>query len=84
MTQQTITFLAGAAEIRLAGLAVAACGGGSAATGITYGLYMAALDAEEHAAEVSAGLVRRFDKLRWSEDPPADPLGGAAWGVGWP
>ena len=45
---------------------------------------MAALDAEEQAAEVYAGLVRRADELPWSEDPPAEPLGGPAWGVGWP
>jgi hypothetical protein len=51
---------------------------------VTFGLYMAALDAEEQAAEVYAGLVRRADKMRWSEDPPAEPLGGPAWGVGSP
>jgi hypothetical protein len=45
---------------------------------VTFGLYMAALDAEEQAAEVYAGLVRRADKLPWSEDPPAEPLSGPA------
>ena len=34
---------------------------------VAFGLYMAALDAEEQAAEVYAGLVRRADKLPWSE-----------------
>jgi hypothetical protein len=52
--------------------------------GVAFGLYMAALDAEEQAAEVYAGLVRRAGKLAWSEDPRAEPLGGSAWGVGWP
>jgi hypothetical protein len=51
---------------------------------VAFGLYMAALDAEEQAAEFYAGLVRRADKLPWSEDPRAEPLGGPAWGVGWP
>jgi hypothetical protein len=37
---------------------------------------MAALDAEQHAAEVYAGLVMRADQLAWSEDAPAEPLGG--------
>lgn len=52
--------------------------------GVAFGLYMAALDAEERAAEVYAGLVRRARKLAWSEDARAEPLGGPAWGVGWP
>jgi hypothetical protein len=51
---------------------------------VTFGLYMAALDAEEQAAEVYAGLVRRADKLSSSENPPAEPLGGPAWGAGSP
>jgi hypothetical protein len=52
--------------------------------GLAFWLYMAALDAEEQAAEVYAGLVRRTEKLPWGEDPPAEPLGGPASGVGWP
>ena len=44
--------------------------------------YMAALDREERAAEVYAGLVRRAGQLAWSSHDPAEPLGGAAWGVG--
>jgi hypothetical protein len=49
-----------------------------------FGLYMAALDAEEQAAEVYAGLVRRADRLAWNEHPPTEPLGGPAWGDGRP
>jgi hypothetical protein len=33
---------------------------------VTFGFYTVALDAEEQAAEVYAGLVRRADKLPWS------------------
>ena len=51
---------------------------------VAFGLYMAALDAEEQAAEVYAGFVRRADKLPWNEPPPTEPLGGRAWGDGWP
>jgi hypothetical protein len=52
--------------------------------GVAFALYVAALDAEQQAAEVYAGLVRRAGKLAWSEGPSAEPLGGPAWGVGWP
>lgn len=52
--------------------------------GLEFGRYMAALDAEEHAAEVYATLVRRAGTLPSSDDPPAEPLGGPDWGVGWP
>jgi hypothetical protein len=48
-----------------------------------FGGYMAALDREERAAEVYAGLVRRADRLASSRHDPAEPLGGAARGVGW-
>jgi hypothetical protein len=47
-----------------------------------FGRYMASLDHEERAAEVYAGLVRRAGQLAWSTQDPAEPLGGAAWGVG--
>ena len=47
---------------------------------IAFGLYVAALDAEEQAAEVYAGLVRRAERLPWSEAPPARPLGEPMWG----
>ena len=50
---------------------------------VEFGLYIAALDAEERAAEAYARLVRRADELPWSEDPAAEPLGGRAPGVGW-
>jgi hypothetical protein len=46
-----------------------------------FGRYIAALDHEERAAEVYAGLVRHAGHLAWSHTP-AEPLGGAAWGVG--
>jgi hypothetical protein len=36
---------------------------------VAFALYIAALDAEEHAAKVYAELVRRTDKLPWHEDP---------------
>jgi hypothetical protein len=51
---------------------------------VAFGVYMAALDEEEEAAEVYAGLVRRADRLRWRERPPTESLGGPAWGDGWP
>ena len=47
-----------------------------------FGRCMAALDCEERAAEVYAGLVRRAGHLAWSSHDAAEPLGGAAWGVG--
>jgi len=49
-----------------------------------HGHYMSALDQEEQAAEVYAGFGRRADKLCWSERSPTEPLGGRAWGDGWP
>jgi hypothetical protein len=52
--------------------------------GVAFGLYMVALDAEQQAAEVYAGLVRRAEKLPWSEGPPAEPSDGPASEVGWP
>jgi hypothetical protein len=45
---------------------------------VAFGSYVSALDAEERSAEVYAVLVRRADALVWSEDSPADPLGGSA------
>lgn len=49
---------------------------------IGFGLYVAALDAEEEAAEVYAGLVRRFGKLPQREHPPTAPFSRPAWGDG--
>jgi hypothetical protein len=43
-----------------------------------FGWYMAALDQEEQAAEVYAGLVRRAGQLSLGKRNPAQPLGGAA------
>lgn len=54
----------------------------SSAGRVAFGLYMAALDAEEQAAEIYAGLVQRAEKLSWSEKTPAESLGGPAWRVG--
>ena len=48
---------------------------------VAFGLYVAALDAEERSAEEYAVLVRRADALAWNEDSPAR---GPAGGVGWP
>jgi hypothetical protein len=52
--------------------------------GVAYGLYMAALDAEQQAADIYAGLVRRACRLPWSDDPPAEALRRPAWGFDWP
>jgi hypothetical protein len=51
---------------------------------VAFAVYMAALNAEEQAAESYARLVRRAERLRWSEDSAAEPLGGPAWRDGWP
>jgi hypothetical protein len=51
---------------------------------VSFEVYLAALDAEEQAAEVYAGLVRRAEKLWWSEDHSTESLGGPGWGGGWP
>ena len=42
---------------------------------------MAAPDVEEQVVNVYAELVRRPDKLAWSEVLPAEPLGGPGGGV---
>jgi hypothetical protein len=47
-----------------------------------FGLYIAALDHEERAAEVYAGLVRRVGRLAMSRQDRAEPGGGAAWELG--
>jgi hypothetical protein len=57
---------------------------GSWATGaapcaaVAFESYMAALDQEERAAEVYAGLVRRAGRLIRGNAYPGEPLGGAA------
>jgi hypothetical protein len=47
-----------------------------------FGWYMAALEQEEQAAEVYAGLVRRTGQLVLSKHDAVEPPGGAAWEVG--
>jgi hypothetical protein len=58
-----------------------ASGTGPGATS-AFGSYMAALDEEEQAAAVYAGLVRRAGQFESSRHDPAEPLRGTAWGVG--
>ena len=50
---------------------------------VAFYLYMAALDAEEQAADVYAGLVRRADEFAWREEASAEPLSGPGPEVGW-
>jgi hypothetical protein len=47
-----------------------------------FGGYMAALDQEERAADVYAGLVRRARQLPSNKDNPAKPIGGPASRIG--
>ena len=47
-----------------------------------FGCYMAALDQEERAAEIYAGLVRRAGQPPSSKHDAAEPLGGVARGLG--
>jgi hypothetical protein len=47
-----------------------------------FGVYMAALDQEEQAAEVYAALVRRAGQLVSGKNDPVEPLGGPGWGFG--
>jgi hypothetical protein len=49
---------------------------------VAFELYTAALDAEQRAAEVYAGLIRRADEVPFSEDPPHEPPSGPPPGVG--
>jgi hypothetical protein len=44
--------------------------------------YVAALDAEQHAADVYAGLVQRFRKLTSSDEPQAGEISRAMRGRG--
>ena len=52
--------------------------------GAAFGLYVEALDAEERAAESYERLLRRAEKLPWSENRAAAPVGGRARGLGGP
>jgi hypothetical protein len=47
-----------------------------------FGRYVAALDHEERAAEIYAGLVRRAGQFSSSRHDADEPLGGTASGVG--
>ena len=42
---------------------------------VAFGLYIAALDEEQQAAEVYAGVLSRAENTPWSEDPAIQPLG---------
>jgi hypothetical protein len=44
-----------------------------------FGRYMAALDREERAAEVYAGLIRRAGQLSLTRHDPVEAPGGATW-----
>jgi hypothetical protein len=50
---------------------------------VGFELYVMALDAEEQAADVYAGLLQRARELPLS-NAATEPLGGRAWGDGWP
>ena len=60
----------------------------SSATGlrarVAFLRYMAALDAEERAAGVYAGTVRRVGRLVMSGHDAGGPLGAPPWGARWP
>jgi hypothetical protein len=46
-----------------------------------FGLYVATLDAEERAADAYAGLVRRAEKLLWTQERRLEPFGEPARGL---
>ena len=50
---------------------------------VAFGLYVAALDAEQQAAEVYARVIRDAGKLVRSDEPAAQPLSGPGLGAGW-
>ena len=56
----------------------------SSAGDVAFGLYMAALDAEEDAAARYAAHVRRAYKRLYGEGPSVEPFGGRAPGIGRP
>ena len=49
---------------------------------VTFGRYMAALDAEESAAEAYATAITRVSRRLWGEVPGAEALGERAREVG--
>ena len=42
---------------------------------VAFGLYVATLDAEEQAADAYAGLVRRAERLPWTQERRLEPFG---------
>lgn len=48
---------------------------------VAFGLYLATLDAEEQASDAFAGLVRRAEKLPWTQDCRREPFGEPARGL---
>jgi hypothetical protein len=48
---------------------------------VAFGLYVAALDAEEQAADAYAGLVRRAENLPWTQERRLEPFGEPARGL---
>ena len=56
--------------------------GAGPGTTCAFGLYMAALDQEERAAEVYAELVRRAGRLVSSTNALVELRGGTTWGPG--
>lgn len=48
---------------------------------VAFGLYLAMLDAEEQAADAYAGLVRRAEKLLWTQERRREPFGEPARGL---
>jgi hypothetical protein len=48
---------------------------------VAFGLYVATLDAEEEAADAYAGLVRRAEKLPWTQERRLEPFGEPAHGL---
>jgi hypothetical protein len=54
------------------------------AAAVMFGLYLAALDAEQEAAEAYARLALRVGKLSWAGEPTAEPLGEPERRIDWP
>jgi hypothetical protein len=50
---------------------------------VGFGLYAAALNAEQQAAEVYARLIRHAGKLVRTDEPAAQPVLGPGLGAGW-
>ena len=50
---------------------------------VAFGSYMTALDREEEAAGIYAGLVQRATELLWPAYEPGEPAHGFPPGAGW-